>query len=66
MHPTDHFVIDALDQLVAHADQYVAELKAYSTTPARALVVAEAVAADFHRKRRSMLETMIMFPAGEC
>ena len=66
MHSCDHIVIKTLDQLVAHAEQFVCELKAYSVTPASALLAAEQVAADFHQKRRTMLEDMMLFPMGEC
>ena len=66
MHTADHIVIATLDQLVAQADQFVVELRSYRMTPRNALRRAEAVAADFHRKRRDMLDEMMLFPAGEC
>ena len=66
MHSTDIIVIKALDHLVAQAEQFVIELKAYSATPASAVRVAEDVVAGFHRKRRRMLEEIMLVPMGEC
>ena len=66
MHTTDHLVISTLDRLIAHAEQFVSELRSYGATPASALLVAEETAADLHRKRRTMLEDMMLVTIGEC
>ena len=66
MYTSDRIVIDTLNQLVAQAEQFVVELKSYSVTPGSALRRAEEVAADFHRRRRDMLDEMMLFPAGTC
>ena len=66
MHTSDLIVIAALNQLVAEAEQFVVELRAYSLTPASAVRVAEAAAANFHQQRRDMLDEMMLYPAGEC
>ena len=66
MHNTDHIVISTLDQLIAHAEQFVSELRSYDATPTRALLIAEQTAADFHRRRRTMLEDMMQVTVGEC
>lgn len=66
MHASDLVVIHALDQLIRQAEQFVVELQAYSVTPASAVRAAEEVAAGFHRKRRTMLEEMMLDPVGTC
>ena len=66
MHTSDHIVIHTLDKLVAQAEQFVVELKGYGATPRSALRRAERMAADFHRRRRDMLDEMMRSPAGRC